>query len=307
MNGLWVILAAACASVAAPQPEPPAPESRVSPDQFRAMVAGPNELMERGDLAGATAAFDRLLPQVAARHGPHSIEVADRLMAFGLILFMSDVDEAKRLSLDYFRRAIPAHRTAFGAGHPEVALAIGTYADAALQLSPDDPPADLDAALNEEYRIRVATRGSTDGVTMLTLLNIAEVRGTRSRTGGDAARISAATEVFRQAIAVLERKPYRDDEPSATAVFFGMARMYVRNGRMSDAMAAVLEARDHYRRHYAGRGEMCAVLDTQSRRFAEFLADRGHTDIAEQIDALFADDAACFENELEAAVRDSSR
>lgn len=288
--------AAALQEEASARPE----EQRVSYDQFMAMVAGPALRLDTGDIAGAETEFETLLARQAARHGAQSLAVADHLTAFGLALFTQPEPEPlqaemKRRSLLYFRRAIPAYRAVFGPDHAEVALAIGTYADGALRIAPEDPPRDLDAALDEAHRIYAARHGATDLVTAVTLLRLAAVRGAPSRTNGDPAAIEAAAAVYRRTIPTFEAAPYSAVAPNVFSAYLGMARMYLLNGRPAEAAAAAEEAIAHFERRFADDHLMCLFFTSDAHGFAEQLAERGHGTEAHTLRQRMAREGFCPE------------
>lgn len=263
------------------------PEDRMSFDELSAMVAGPAALLEGDDPTAAVTAFEALLARQAARHGEASIEIADHLMAFALALFEQSEAELRRRSLDYFERSIAAYRAALGPGHPEVALAIGTYADGALRLQPDDPPLGLEAELEIAHRIRAATRGPDHVVTASALLQIARVLGAPSRTRRDPQGIAIADNAFRRAIRALEPQPAFPHSQTAYAAYFALARMYVQNGRLTEALATVTEAGRHLQHVYPRDAQMCRAFGRLSGEFDGFLSDRGFEEEARALSRTY--------------------
>ncbi|HEY0012720.1 MAG TPA: hypothetical protein VGB79_07685 [Allosphingosinicella sp.] len=289
LNGsaLALLLAAfasvACAAPASAQPElPRRPEvERTDYDRLLALIRGPVGLLDRGDLAGAEAAFAAQLARHAGRTGRAAIGYSDRLMAMGLALYIRDGStprpaEMRRRSLDYFRRAVQASRTAFGPDDPEVALAIGTLAEAALEVAPDDPPAGLETLLADAHRIFAAAYGSNDIAPARMLLHRAQVLGAPSRTRGDPAAVAAAAELFRQTIPVFR---VADEVEYNSGLFpgeLGIARMYVQHGRIAEAVALVEEAAARNKREAGERDGRCG-FESRLGRLAEFMSARGYT------------------------------
>jgi len=214
----------------------PESQDRLTNDDMAVLVLAPLRLIEAGDVAGGQRLFERSVAIAEARHGPNSLEAADLLMSFGAMLNQLDGEQVPRktaLAGGYLRRAGPAYRAALGPDHPEVATALNTYADILRLDTPDDPPAEAERALNEAYRIRLASRGPHHAETLWTLLYLADIHGAPSRTRGDPARIAAAhAELDR--IARLGR---RADADTAAQVRAGVQRRRaaLRAGRVDAA------------------------------------------------------------------------
>jgi hypothetical protein len=173
-----------CPAVAAaqwgPQAEAPVTNDRLSPESMDALVAGPMAALRKSGLAAAQKAFDALLADAVNKHGKGSVEEADLLTAFGVALDIEGIDRGdeklERAALPYIERAIPAYRAAFGPRHPEVALALNSYAtllhnfhDKAL-----DPAAE--AALVEAISIRTEKLGPDNPETKTAEAELAELR-----------------------------------------------------------------------------------------------------------------------------------
>jgi hypothetical protein len=204
MVRLIVIAAAAVALVASlvlgalwreTRTEIPESQDRLTNEDMGLLVRAPLRLIEAGDVAGGQRLFERSIAIAQARHGRNALEAADLLMSFGAMLYRLDVEQVPRktaLATVYLRRAVPAYRAALGPDHPDVATALNTYADILRLDTPDDPPAEAERALDEAYRIRLASRGPHHAETLWTLLCLADIHGAPSRTRGDPARIAAA-------------------------------------------------------------------------------------------------------------------
>ncbi|HEX8192029.1 MAG TPA: hypothetical protein VF552_03950 [Allosphingosinicella sp.] len=253
------------------------------------MVARPARLLDRGDLAGAEAAFEEVLARPVPRGGRSDVAEADRLTAFGLALFMRDEDapraaETKRLSLDYFRRAVPAYRAAFGRNSLEVALAIGTWAHAALDVHPDDPPAGIEAELADAHRIFTAAYGRNDAAAAATLLRRAQVLGAPSRTRGDPAAIAAAAALFRETMFVFDAADREAANFELLPGELGVALMHVQHGRIGEAVAAVDDAAATAGRRMRDAGPEssdCVTFKLRLFRLVQLMTARGHGATAE--------------------------
>lgn len=161
-----------------------ATKDRLPPERMEQLVAGPMSLLQKSGLSAAQKDFDTLLTAAVRKHGNGSVEEADLLTSFGVELFLDDIDEddpaVGRASVVYLKRAIPAYRAAFGARHPEVAVALNSYADALLQVEGDTARPEAESALEEAYSIRLATLGPENGETKSTARDLASVREDQS-------------------------------------------------------------------------------------------------------------------------------
>jgi hypothetical protein len=197
------------------------------------LVAAPMAVVEREGLSAGNARFERLLAATRARHGVRSAEVADLLESFGVGLYSLGQRRGdlrlREGSLPYLEAAIPAYRAAFGDAHPEVAVALNSYADVQLALHEDNPPQSADAAYDEAYRIRLAALGPSNVETLASLRYLLRVRGLPSQLRGDRARIEALAGLFRQLIAQSPNDP-RARHESAPYARMALARMYAQNG-----------------------------------------------------------------------------
>lgn len=241
-----LLLAVAALAAAVPADGPPAEPAytadRISPEALDAMVAEPVARIAAGQLEAGVRAFEAQLARASAA------DQADLLTAFGIAVYKlglsgDDDDRLRRASLPFLERAIPATAARFGANHPEMALAIHTYADALRALSPDDPPREADALYQQAYDIRVRTLGPGNLETLAVLLRIAQLKGHPTRTGRDLARIEAAAILFEQVIKGRELSPDQPDYETAEEARFALIRMYVLNGAVAKA-AAIASAAD---------------------------------------------------------------
>jgi hypothetical protein len=166
------------------------------------LVAGPMSILRKSGLTLAQKDFDSLLAATVQLHGKDSVEQADLLMSFGVELYLEsfekDDSSIAKASIDYLRRAIPAYRVAFGSRHPEVAVALNSYADA-LKVDGDATRADAVAALEEAYAIRLEALGADNQETRATANDLAALRDSDSftSTSGSAAKaIDSAVETI---------------------------------------------------------------------------------------------------------------
>jgi|GEM_PF-2148717 len=292
----WVILTAAISIFAATetignfaaraQPdgasEPRYTKDRLSEARMAELVAGPMALVRNGSGDAAERAFEDIVQAAARRHGNGSVDVADRLTAFGVLLYTEGLrspdDELRRRSLPYLQRAVQAYRAAFGPSHPEVALALNSYADVHTALNPDDPPPAAEAALEEAYNIRVSSLGHANHETLSSLLRLAELRSLPSRTRGDPAKIAAAAAMFRGGILHLRSGSGQSRDERPATWYFGLARLYARHRQLSNALGIVEEAE----RDLQGDAH-CVALVTAAMEFAELLADEGYEEQAQAL------------------------
>lgn len=147
-------------------------KDRLPRDRMAELVAGPMAVLECQGLAQARLAFDESLAATVAEHGPESVERADLITSFAVMLYESPVEEAYGASLEYLQQSIIASREAFGSIHPETALALHSYAIAAVEQG--DARA-AQTALNEAYSIRVDTLGHDDRETVAALSVLATI------------------------------------------------------------------------------------------------------------------------------------
>lgn len=256
---------------------PPRTQDRLTPERMQALVALPLRYAKAGAWLHAQSEFEALL----ARSGKGA--ESDLLTAFGISLYSMEADSEeaerrwRRAALPYLERAIPAAAARFGAGHPEVALALNTYGDALEQASPGDPPRQVDRAYAKAYLIRLRALGPRNGETVYALFRLAQVRGLRSRTRGDPRLVAEVGRMFEDSIRGIEAS--RDPElPDVRRVRLAQLEMYVRNGRPAQALAI---ARAEDSRPEPGMPE-CEIGSYQ-RAVAQFLVDAGRPEAAESV------------------------
>jgi len=146
-------------------------KERVPPEAMARMVEGPMSAVRQRGLAAGDAAFERLLAAKNARGPSNRVLIADLYMAYGVELYMEwtgeDGPELLQASRDRVRDSIPLYRSAFGSTHPEVALALNSFADVEIALNGDSSP-QAEAALCEALRIRRSTLGAVNAETLAT-------------------------------------------------------------------------------------------------------------------------------------------
>ena len=171
-------------------PDPPETKYRLPPEMMTEMVAEPMAALRAGGVAAGREAFEQLRRTAAARYGPESVRIADLHMAFGVELYMRSMitedQELLRASRDYLHASIPAYRATFGTTHPDVALALNSYADVEIKLHGDRVTPQAEAALREALRIRLATLGPKNIETLATQDALATIDASkRGKRGAD--------------------------------------------------------------------------------------------------------------------------
>jgi tetratricopeptide (TPR) repeat protein len=278
----------------AAQVEPiPYQRGRLDRDRMDALIERPRALFEAGDVRGAIAALDEMIAQATAAHGARSVEVADLLTASGVELTVQgpvqDNPDLWALSLTYLERAIPVYRAAFGPDHPEVAIALHSWADVERRVHPDAPAA-AEAALAEAYRIRLAALGAHDRETIWTLLRLNELRDLPAMVGGQPARIAAvAAELERAAWLSTNAEPDVAAQ-GPVAAHLRRAELYARQRQPQRALEALREAR-------AAAGDIpdfenCLALSDGISRLLEIFGENGMTAEARALDREAAGDLA---------------
>ena len=254
-----------------------APTDRLTQERMAELVAGPMAIVERRGLQAGKAAFDRVLAAMRARPGVRSVQVADLLTAFGVGLYNFGMERndqpIKEAAIPYLEAAIPAYRGAFGDDHPEVAVALNSYADAQWQLHQDNPPEGVDASREEAHRIQSAASGPRSIHALATLRYLAVLKGHPSRTRGDPARIEAAAALFRQLIS-LSPDEANPDYLSARYARTAFARMYAQNRMANEAREQLRVAIEELSRDALGQ---CFFAEFETFRLENILAGRPET------------------------------
>ena len=177
-----------------PPPRPPETADRLASDVMERLVAGPMAAVRKQGLAAGEARFDRLRAAEAVRSGRSSAAVADLVMAFGVELYREWIetgdDALLQAARDRIHESIAAYRAAFGPRHPEVAVALHSFAAADIQLHQGEATPQAKAALTEALEIRWARLGPRNHETVATqqeLASLASKRKWRHPDGGGVA------------------------------------------------------------------------------------------------------------------------
>lgn len=225
---------AQAASPKAPQREITETKDRVTAEDMEALVARPIALARKGDMVAADAALERLLEERRKRFGPDSIEVADTLSSFMVLLFL---DDRKAEALSYGPRTLDATRRAWGSDNLEYALVLNDLVQMDYKTHEDAVGPEAEAALREVYRIRYERLGQFHKETIATLIYLGNIMGLRSRTGGDIAKAKPAIATLNLAITQSEEHPQPGLNDNLWARMT-LATVYARNGAVAPAMAA---------------------------------------------------------------------
>jgi len=155
-------------------------KDRLSPAAMEQMVKEPMAAVRSDGLAAGRARFGRLLAADEAHYGANSVRAADLVTSFGVALYMDGSaadDRAERVaSLDYLRDAISRYRAAFGPKHPEVAVALHSFATADLGLNDGRLTPESERALEEALRIRCDALGPGNKETRATEVALMHAR-----------------------------------------------------------------------------------------------------------------------------------
>lgn len=202
-----VLSVAAAAYLWAPFGRLPETKDRLTPEAMERLVEQPMETVREHGLAPGEAEFGRLRETAQARFGINSVEVADLLTAFGVELYKewSATDDRALLqaSRGYLQSAISGYRAAFGPDHPEVAVALHSFADVDIELHGGRSPA-AEAALGEALRIRRAALGPRNHETRATEMRLASLGNLEV---GDWNTANAASRALEQADHARDRQP----------------------------------------------------------------------------------------------------
>ena len=254
-------------------------KDRLSPEVMEQLAGPAIERVRQGDLAGGERLLEAMLAQRTASGGAVGLEAADLVSSFGVLLYNEGLDQSddrlRERSMVYLARAVPMYKAVFGASHPEVAVILHSYADVEMELRPDNPSAQAEAALEEAYRIRLATLGPDNEETRSGLARLAELRGLPSRTQGDPARIAAAAALIERAMEGAGDTAGNPLTPSRLTMHFALARLYTRNGLLPQALRAVERAESEARSSADPIGENCLLLVSHAHQLADLLEERG--------------------------------
>lgn len=188
------------AAVALLAHRPPAlTRERLPHESMARLVERPLAAVKARGLAGGDAEFERLVASETAG-GASKARIADLYMSYGVqlhMLWMDSHDPALlQASWDRIHASVPRYRAAFGSVHPEVALALNTFADID-ELMRDGLRPEGEAALREALAIRRATLGNGNIETLDTDERIARIdrvrKRQRARREANSARAASAS------------------------------------------------------------------------------------------------------------------
>ena len=154
-------------------------KDRLPSEAMVRMVEGPLSAVRERGLPAGDAAFERLLADKKARDASNRVLLADLYMAYGLALYMewTEKDDPALLqaSRDRIGASVSLYRAAFGSDHPEVALALNSFADVEIELN-GDKSLQARAALEEALQIRRATLGAVNSETLATEARLESIK-----------------------------------------------------------------------------------------------------------------------------------
>lgn len=144
---------------------------------MKSLVAGPMAALRKGRTAAAFAEIDAIRARKAATEPDDPFAVADIDEAFGVLLFLEGDgdDRLQRASVPFLKRAISEYRDRLGATHPEVAVALHSYADVLASLDPRTNAREAHAAYCEAFRIRRQILGAKHAETGAALAALARL------------------------------------------------------------------------------------------------------------------------------------
>lgn len=276
---------------------PPETQDRVPAEEIERLVARPMAKVEDGDLAGGIAVFEEMLRDTRAARGEQSAEVADLLIAFGVGLYMehntTDDPAVAEASLKYMRESVDAYRAAFGPIHPEVALAINSYADAIYQAAPDgEVPPEVISLLKDSLRIRLATLGKDNVESRANMAKLANRMVERAKHAGSPT--NEAEELYRGALRNAPANAEADRITGAVPIRLNLAQLLAESGR-SDAALKELEIVVADAAAWP-EDQRCWRILPALQEIAATFADQGKGDFAAKL-AIMAETLGCAGDE----------
>jgi hypothetical protein len=155
-------------------------KDRLTTAAMQRMAEEPMSVVRSHGLEAGRKNFGALLASYEGRYGVNSVEAADLATSFGVALFndgkATNNQPEMATARDYLRDAIPMYRRAFGAHHPEVAVALNTFADADVKVN-GGPTPQAKAALEEAVLIRRKTLGLENPETKAAEADLAYLQG----------------------------------------------------------------------------------------------------------------------------------
>lgn len=226
-------------------PYPASAQERLDQARMEALVGKPMKAAASGDLDRSEREFAELL-DVASRDPDRSkIDTADMLESFGVLLntyvVLEKKIDARRRSIPYLERAIPAYQIAFGKDDPEVATVLHSYADAAMELAPLDPPSSVDRSYEEAHRIRKAALGPKAPATLSVLAQLGRVKGLVSRVKMRASSLDDALNALETVVEASASVPANAPEMADIHIVASISLMIVRSRaeRFGEGLAGV--------------------------------------------------------------------
>lgn len=271
-------------------------KNRLSSERLEELVAGPMDVVRQNGLGAGKASFEQLLAKERGHHGAESHQVADLLMAFGVGLYLewreNKSPESSDAAIHYFAESVAAYRKAFGSDHPEVAVALSTYADAIEQTESDVPPEKVEAAEREALAIRTSRLGEANLETRASMLSLANFLRLQSKRMEDPSAVEAE-QIYRKAIALAKKHPTFFQGGNLSEARLKLARLYAMDSTAERALRQVELAGDELRRSDPD-DRNCSLYYSNSARLAESLRDAGHASAARVIDTADSFDFLCL-------------
>ncbi len=210
-------------------------EDRLPPDRIDQIVSGPIGLVKQGRLADGESLLVSLRGET-----DDALARADLTEAFGVSLYVEaeGSDETlMRASARYLWDAIEEYRMAVGARHPEVALALVSFADVARQFTPDDPPPLVEASYREALFIRAAIYGKDAPITLSTLVPLATAISAPAHLKRNPDVAQQAEGLLRALLDTVGEATDSDSESIRYSAQRELVRLQLRTGRYDDALA----------------------------------------------------------------------
>lgn len=191
-----MLLSAAMASAVFGQTPPVFDPDRLSTERMETLVADPLEAVRAGRWDDAVARLETARARALADPVTAIRARADLDESFGVLVdTQGQVDHLPKLrknALPFLDRAIAGYRQAFGDRHPEVALALQTWADVLVATDPAANAPRARDAYCEAFRIRLTALGPTDASTGAALAGVLRLAPSGTADARTMSRISPA-------------------------------------------------------------------------------------------------------------------
>lgn len=159
-----MLLVAAIATAGVAQAPPAFDGGRLSTTRMEELVAAPVAAVRAGKWDKAVAMLEADRARVAGQAA--AITCADLDESFGVLVYTEGLtggpSRLKADALPFLERAVGSYRAALGDRHPEVALALQSWADVLIALDRAGNAPRARQAYCEAFRIRFAALGPTD-------------------------------------------------------------------------------------------------------------------------------------------------